>query len=113
MKGSENRFLNAWDSGASGFSFETTAETVDGSRTIEALHAQRFHYNWYWVWDTGNGDLGNQGIHELGVLRWGLGVKFSKNVSAIAGHFMFDDDQEPPNTLNAAFEFQLLNGERR
>jgi hypothetical protein len=75
MKGSENRFLNAWDSGASGFSFETTAETVDGSRTIEALHAQRFHYNWYWVWDTGNGDLGNQGIHELGVLRWGECVR--------------------------------------
>ena len=36
----------------------------------------RFHYNWHWFWDTGNGDLGNQGIHEVDTARWGLGVKF-------------------------------------
>ena len=34
----------------------------------------RFHYNWHWMWDTGNGDLGNQGIHEVDIARWGLGV---------------------------------------
>ena len=65
----------------------------------------RFHYNWHWFWDTGNGDLGNQGIHEMDVARWGLGVNFPAKVSAIGGHFMFDDDQETPNTLNCAFEF--------
>ncbi len=65
----------------------------------------RFHYNWHWFWDTGNGDLGNQGIHEMDVARWGLGVKYPTKVSAIGGHFMFDDDQETPNTLNCAFEF--------
>ncbi|HMC60648.1 MAG TPA: hypothetical protein VKJ01_15770, partial [Candidatus Solibacter sp.] len=65
----------------------------------------RFHYTWHWFWDTGNGDLGNQGIHEMDVARWGLGVKFPTKVSAIGGHFMFDDDQETPNTLNCAFEF--------
>ena len=37
--------------------------------------------------------------------RWGLGVKYPTKVSAIGGHFMFDDDQETPNTLNATFEF--------
>jgi predicted dehydrogenase len=65
----------------------------------------RFHYNWHWFWDYGNGDLGNQGIHEMDVARWGLGVKFPVKVSAVGGHFMFDDDQETPNTLNCAFEF--------
>jgi predicted dehydrogenase len=65
----------------------------------------RFHYNWHWFWDTGNGDLGNQGIHEVDVARWGLGVRYPVKVSAIGGHFMFDDDQETPNTLNCAFEF--------
>jgi predicted dehydrogenase len=65
----------------------------------------RFHYNWHWMWDFGNGDLGNQGIHEMDIARWGLGVKFPTKVSAIGGKFMFDDDQETPNTLNCAFEF--------
>ncbi len=65
----------------------------------------RFHYNWHWFWDYGNGDLGNQGIHELDVARWGLGVTYPNKVTAIGGHFMFDDDQETPNTITALYEF--------
>jgi predicted dehydrogenase len=65
----------------------------------------RFHYNWHWFWDFGNGDLGNQGIHEVDIARWGLGVKFPTKATAVGGKFMFDDDQETPNTLNCAFEF--------
>jgi predicted dehydrogenase len=65
----------------------------------------RFHYNWHWFWDYGNGDFGNQGIHELDIARWGLGVKYPTKVMAIGGHFMFDDDQQTPNTLNVAYEF--------
>jgi predicted dehydrogenase len=65
----------------------------------------RFHYNWHWFWDYGNGDIGNQGIHQVDVARWGLGVKYPTRVSATGGHFMFDDDQETPNTLAVAFEF--------
>jgi predicted dehydrogenase len=65
----------------------------------------RFHYNWHWYWDYGNGDMGNQGVHEMDACRWGLGVKYPTKVSAIGGHFMFDDDQETPNTLCASFEF--------
>ena len=34
----------------------------------------RFLYNWHWFWDTGNGDIGNQGVHEMDIARWGLGV---------------------------------------
>src|SRR5258708_12309991 len=33
----------------------------------------RFHYNWHWFWDTGNGDIGNQGIHEMDIAPWRLG----------------------------------------
>jgi predicted dehydrogenase len=71
----------------------------------------RFHYNWHWFWDYGNGDLGNQGIHQVDIARWGLGVKYPVKVSAVGGHFMFDDDQETPNTLNCAYEFDQ-NGKR-
>jgi predicted dehydrogenase len=67
--------------------------------------ANRFHYNWHWFWDYGNGDIGNQGIHQVDMARWGLGVKYPTRISAMGGHFMFDDDQETPNDLSASFEF--------
>ncbi len=76
-----------------------------GPAPKRAFTQNRFHYKWHWHWDYGNGDLGNQGIHEIDIARWGLGVKYPTKVSAIGGHFMFDDDQETPNTLAAAYEF--------
>ena len=76
-----------------------------GPAQQHAFTRNRFHYNWHWFWDYGNGDLGNQGIHQVDVCRWGLGVKYPTRVSAIGGHFMFDDDQETPNTITAAYEF--------
>jgi predicted dehydrogenase len=76
-----------------------------GPAPDHAFTVNRFHYNWHWFWDYGNGDLGNQGIHQLDAARWGLGVAYPTRVSAIGGHFMFDDDQETPNTPNASFEF--------
>ncbi len=76
-----------------------------GPAPKRAFTQNRLHYKWHWHWDYGNGDLGNQGIHEIDIARWGLGVKYPTKVSAIGGHFMFDDDQETPNTLAAAYEF--------
>jgi predicted dehydrogenase len=76
-----------------------------GPAQLKPFTRNRFHYNWHWFWDFGNGDLGNQGIHEMDIARWGLGVTYPVKVSAIGGKFMFDDDQETPNTLNCAFEF--------
>jgi predicted dehydrogenase len=84
-----------------------------GPAPMKPFTENRFHYNWHWIWDTGNGDIGNQGIHEMDVARWGLGVGFPTKASAIGGHFMFDDDQQTPNTLNCAFEFEMPNGKRK
>ncbi len=68
----------------------------------------RFHYNWHWFWDYGNGDIGNQGVHQMDLARWLLGVTYPTKVSSMGGHFMFDDDQETPNTQVATFEFDGL-----
>jgi predicted dehydrogenase len=84
-----------------------------GPAPMKPFTRNRFHYNWHWIWDTGNGDFGNQGIHELDVARWGLDVKYPNKISALGGHFMFDDDQETPNTLNVAYEFNLPGGKRK
>ena len=42
-----------------------------GPAPKKPLARKRLHYDWHWVWDTGNGDLGNQGIHEMDKARWG------------------------------------------
>jgi predicted dehydrogenase len=77
-----------------------------GPAPMKPFTKNRFHYNWHWLWDTGNGDLGNQGVHQVDAARWGLGVRLPTRVSATGGHFMFDDDQETPNTLACAFMFE-------
>jgi predicted dehydrogenase len=83
-----------------------------GPAPMKPFTKNRFHYNWHWIWDTGNGDIGNQGVHEVDIARWGLGLKWPRKISAIGGHFMFVDDQQTPNTLNAAYEFDLPDGKR-
>ena len=77
----------------------STTTSGPAPRRSAPFNRNRFHYNWHWFWDTGNGDLGNQGIHEVDIARWGLGVTHPTKVSAIGGKFMFDDDQETPNTI--------------
>jgi predicted dehydrogenase len=84
-----------------------------GPAPAKPFTANRFHYNWHWFWDYGNGDLGNHGVHQMDVARWGLGLGFPDKISAMGGHFMFDDDQETPNTLNCTFEYNLPGGKRR
>ena len=81
-----------------------------GPAPLKPFTKNRYHYNWHWLWDTGNGDLGNQAVHQMDAARWGLGVRLPNLVSAIGGHFMYDDDQETPNTLNCAFRFEQPAG---
>jgi len=77
-----------------------------GPAPMRAFNELRFKYNWHWFWDTGNGDIGNQGVHELGIARWGMGEpEWPKHVYAHGGKFAYDDDQETPNTLTANFDF--------
>ncbi len=63
------------------------------------LTRKRLHYDWHWVWNTGNGDLGNQGIHQMDVARWFLGESnASPRVFSIGGRLGYVDDGETPNT---------------
>ncbi|WP_422930717.1 Gfo/Idh/MocA family protein [Singulisphaera sp. PoT] len=69
------------------------------------FHANRFHYNWHWFWNWGTGELGNNGIHGLDVARWGLGVDAPVAVTSGGGKYIFDDDQEVPDTQAVTWEF--------
>ena len=66
----------------------------------------RFHYNWHWHWAFGNGDIGNQGVHQMDVIRWGLGKDhLPAKVFSSGGHYVYDDQQETPNTQQALFHY--------
>lgn len=65
-----------------------------------------FHYDWHWVFNTGNGDLGNQGPHEMDLLRWALGdPQHPAKVVSFGGRFAWNDAGDTPNMQCALFDF--------
>ena len=57
------------------------------------------HYEWHWIWNYGNGDVGNQGIHQMDVARWFLGEPgLPRHTWSVGGRLGYVDDGETPNT---------------
>jgi predicted dehydrogenase len=70
------------------------------------FNPNRFHYEWHWNWDYGNGDIGNQGIHQMDVARWGLGKStWPTKIVGSGGRFGYKDDGETPNTLVSTYRW--------
>jgi predicted dehydrogenase len=76
-----------------------------GPAPMTPIRRQRFHYDWHWQWDFGNGDIGNQGVHEMDIARWGLGVALPNAVFSDGGRFGYEDDGQTPNTQHAVFDY--------
>jgi predicted dehydrogenase len=70
-------------------------------------HANLVPYNWHWFWKTGNGDMNNQGTHELDVARWALDTDQTHPIRAMAigGRFQWNDQGETPNTMFGIAEY--------
>lgn len=68
------------------------------------------HYYWHWVWAYGNGDIGNQGVHQLDAARWGLGVDIPYRVASMGGMFLWDDAKEVFNVSSSSFMFKGKDG---
>lgn len=70
------------------------------------LRRTRLHYDWHWIWNYGNGDLGNQGIHQMDVARWALNKNtVARSVISLGGRFGYTDDGETANTQIAVFDY--------
>jgi predicted dehydrogenase len=77
-----------------------------GPAPLRPYNENRHVYNWHWFWDTGNGDIGNQGIHELDYIRWGLNRTGNpKTVCSFGKKYVHHDDQETPNTQIAVYDY--------
>jgi predicted dehydrogenase len=67
------------------------------------------HYNWHWTWEFGNGDVGNQGIHETDLCLWGLDVGLPEKVTGMGGKFLWEDAKETPEVLSTLYHYPKQN----
>ena len=63
------------------------------------------HYNWHWHWNYGNGDVGNQGIHETDLCMWGLDVGLPERITSMGGKFLWDDCKEVPEVQTSIYHY--------
>ncbi|NQU23903.1 MAG: Gfo/Idh/MocA family oxidoreductase [Candidatus Nealsonbacteria bacterium] len=81
-----------------------------GPAPMQKYHENLVHYNWHWFWDTGNGDMGNQGVHEMDVARWGVkDSTLPKSVWGMGGRWVdgpdFKDQGETPNMELCVYDY--------
>lgn len=71
-----------------------------------AFHRNLVHYNWHWFWPYGNGDIGNQGVHQMDIARWMIpGAGLPQSVVSLGGRFGYEDQGETPNTLLSVLDY--------
>jgi predicted dehydrogenase len=77
-----------------------------GPAAYQKYHGNLVHYNWHWFWETGNGDTGNQGVHEIDIARWAIkDATHPKSVWSLGGRFAYEDQGQTPNTQLAVFDY--------
>ena len=77
-----------------------------GPAPDEPIYREELHYDWHWDWNTGNGDTGNQGVHELDLVRSVLGDPgHPRSVFSYGGRFAWNDGGNTPNMQNAVFDW--------
>lgn len=78
-----------------------------GPAPLMPLMRKNLHYDWHWVWPTGNGDIGNQGVHEVDMCRWVLGQNaLPPRVMSYGGRYGYVDDGETPNTQIVFYDYK-------
>jgi predicted dehydrogenase len=77
-----------------------------GPAPLQPYHQNLVHYNWHWFWDFGNGEIGNQGVHQMDVARWAMpdGAAPTSAIS-LGGRFGYKDQGQTPNTQLTIIDF--------
>ncbi len=85
-----------------------------GPAPMVPYRSNMLHSSWRWFRAFGTGDIGNDGVHDIDIARWGLGVTtHPTTVTALGGKYFFDDDQQFPDTQYVAFEYASPGDRKR
>jgi len=81
-----------------------------GPAPMQPYHENLVHYNWHWFWDTGNGEIGNQGVHQMDIARWAIpGGRFPRSVISMGGRWVdepdYKDQAQTPNCQLTVMDF--------
>jgi predicted dehydrogenase len=87
-----------------------------GPAPLQPFHANLVHYEWHWFWDFGNGDIGNQGVHQMDIARWlipgssvthgnGASATYPKTVLSLGGRFGYHDQGQTANTQISVMDY--------
>ena len=77
-----------------------------GPAPQQPYHENIVHYNWHWFWDFGNGEIGNQGVHQMDIARWVMPEgAVPKSVVSLGGRFGYKDQGQTPNTQLTIIDF--------
>lgn len=79
-----------------------------GPAPLQPLMRENLHYDWHWIWDTGNGDMANIGVHQIDDCRFLADLEGSPTqVMSFGKRWGYDDDGETPNTNLAVFKYDI------
>jgi len=77
-----------------------------GPAPLQPYHENIVHYNWHWFWDFGNGEIGNQGVHQMDIARWAMPAGAApQSVVSLGGRFGYKDQGQTPNTQLTIIDF--------
>jgi predicted dehydrogenase len=87
-----------------------------GPAPTQPYHANLVHYNWHWFWDFGNGDIGNQGVHQMDIARWlippthsadqpSVSATYPRTVLSLGGRFGYKDQGQTANTQISVMDY--------
>jgi predicted dehydrogenase len=86
---------------------EVDYDLWSGPAQVLPLTRPKFHYDWHWQREYGNGDQGNQGPHQMDIARWGLGVnRICDTVISYGGRLGYEDAGDVANTQISIYEFK-------
>lgn len=99
-----------WRGDVGNYGFSPVPDGLDydlwtGPAPMRPFSKDWVHYNWHWQWPYGNGDVGNQGIHETDLCMWGLDVGLPTRITSMGGKFLWNDAKEVPEVLTSVYHY--------